>query len=553
MVCHNDIKCFSNKEVLYWNSVRNYKDNKFLLTGRKDSHNGVVFTGTINGTGKYTTVRKPHSKSTTVNDGEFNNCNLTLVGNYVGNNGEHGFIYNGKFDELNNSSNYEKLDIGSVITIPKGICGNQVVGNCNDHDKVGHDGLQLGPSSSFIYNISDKTYVLIDVPGYKSISLSGIVKNDNNSYTIVGSVSKLAVSIDHVKNNFPFGTVFVANYNPNTRKVCNFHEIELDGYDCHYTLPCGISKDCNGYQIGLNIVPIKYATEVKHVQNVWINLKEGPIGNLYIDVAIPFKGCPRILTGIDNKNFVGFRLKEARNNCEEDINRPFQGLFIEKVIECPCLCRRRAKPNYVNECWDVRNKNPYENFSSLWREPGRFTECGIIPVVGAGQEIMSGPVCRPDPSNPCIVPVDGPNVPGGCNFVNDPNAWGPHDLRWKRFKLCCKCHWEFSEHFKTWLWVNCGDISCDFNCTKVRDITEWDIQQCPLHRGDEGWNNYEGFAPAGSFPDGSKFNSDYIIAKLTAKGCYDDPFTLKFLSPRLPDRLQPGPCGSLPPALGGCY
>ena len=203
--------------------------------------------------------------------------------------------------------------MGSVLTLPTGISGTQIVGNCNNHEKAGNDDFQLGPASAFIYDIVNGHYVMVDFPGFKSISLSGIVQVDPDKYVITGSISKSAVSLETVKNNIPFGTVFTASYNSLSRKICNFNLIEIEGFNCHFSSSCGISNVLGEFQIGLNVVPIKNSSEIDHVKSFWLNLTE----NMHIDVIVKIESKhPRILTGIYGKNFVGF--KEKKRECDDN-------------------------------------------------------------------------------------------------------------------------------------------------------------------------------------------------------------------------------------------
>jgi len=192
--------------------------------------NGLLFVGTIQGSGSSYLVDYPGAYNTSVYgpdnlDGDV----IRLVGSYKNPDYQtapvevNSFLYEGTLDELGDADNYRTISYpGAKYTFAHSTMGGLVVGNYDSPDDNGTYSLPLGPGKAFIYDVATDTYVTdISYPGALSNTAYGIWYNGGTSYTICGGYS-----LDPV-NNFsdpdkPIGTAFLVDYDSATGNFTNW-------------------------------------------------------------------------------------------------------------------------------------------------------------------------------------------------------------------------------------------------------------------------------------------------------------------------------------------
>lgn len=211
--------------VSLWQGIRGADTSgQYYITGTS-GNNGLLFDGTIDGHGSSYTVNYPSAETTSVY-GVNNLYNASqgvgaghfqLVGVYK--NADfatspvevNGFVYQGTVNDLNNPANYETVDYpGAKYTYVHSAMGGLAVGN---FDGPTSDGQSLGAGQAFIYDLSTKTFTLIQLPGATSVTAYGIWQNADGSYTICGGYSVQAVNNVN-DQNAPIGAAYLVDYDP---------------------------------------------------------------------------------------------------------------------------------------------------------------------------------------------------------------------------------------------------------------------------------------------------------------------------------------------------
>ncbi len=537
----HDIKTFTKYDVILWNSVNRYGNKGLnLICGTKDSKKGAVFVGDIEGSGNLHEIVVPGTEkdfSTQVTFGEYiGKHQVSLVGKLVSDKGLiKGFKYSGKLNEndLNDSSNYKIFGIGEKITVPLGVSQNITVGISSDNSKIENSDFVNGPLGGYIYNVKTEKKIFISHDHFKTLTATGIVHSHDNVYVICGSASEkeIVTNIDTIGLiGSIIGKPYLVDYDSKTNKFTNWkffgtnerrysEHHELFSGECKLSSFSSISKNCdNNFQVIANIIhgnSSDHKSSPYEVESYWGEIRREKCDKFFDNNFVLISEGSRlehrddfcgnrkfeyrrniIATGVYHDKFVGIRIKE-KESCKDirDDFSGFQGKFHVIVPCCVCTCQRLFKWNYITECWmNGNNRNPYD-LNCFYDECNRITPFGTIPIVPPESIFMTGPVVCPDPTNPSIVPVVGPEVPLFENLVSDENAWGPHDIRWKLDGPWnkCGCGWikdidcGFDEPGCTKLaypgeysWRNCGNMCC-WNNTPCRNPNEWLFERCSIH------------------------------------------------------------------------
>src|SRR5688500_10301368 len=124
-----ELKTFTKCDVAYWNSITKDKKDSNLICGVKDSKEGAIYIGQIDGCGKLYKVVVPnclvdenyHEYSTQVTFGRYlGNDHYNLVGKVVYKDTIDGFSFFGKLHDLDNAENYKVFGAGDKVTVPTG-------------------------------------------------------------------------------------------------------------------------------------------------------------------------------------------------------------------------------------------------------------------------------------------------------------------------------------------------------------------------------------------------------------------------------------------------
>ena len=239
--------------VSVWQGVAKY-GNQLLIVGTSDpgpnTGQGVLYFGDITGTSGTTyTLSVPGAQYSSVYGPRYDSTTglFTFVGSYTltGNSNIFAFLFRGTLAQLANAGNYvlqmQYTSPTHTTSFTHSTYGNFAVGNSGS--------VSATDTLSWLYNITTGTYTTISVPGSKTTTTYGIVKNPNGSYTIVGGYStdkKVSIK-DIYKNGIPVPAqyAFAANftYNGSTVTFSNWTKIQYQNqYLTHFE---GISTTSN--------------------------------------------------------------------------------------------------------------------------------------------------------------------------------------------------------------------------------------------------------------------------------------------------------------------
>lgn len=183
----------SNFGISVWQGIAKYKNGLLLFSGTSKpsvtTGQGIVYIGNIECKGgtiyeisvpsaEYTSLYGPRYDTTT--------DLFTLVGSYMLPNDSYtyGFLYRGSLTDFTNPSNYVLQ-----MNYSEPACTTSFTHSTDGDFAVGNSGSPGYTTTSWLYNITNNTYTAIQYPGAKTTTTYGIVKNPNNSYTIVGGYS----------------------------------------------------------------------------------------------------------------------------------------------------------------------------------------------------------------------------------------------------------------------------------------------------------------------------------------------------------------------------
>jgi trimeric autotransporter adhesin len=220
--------------VSAWQGIRASDTNgQFLIVGTSDD-DGLLFEGTIDGTGSSYLVNYPGALATSVyGPDNLAGNNLRLVGTYRNSDYAtapvtvNGFLFEGTTADLGNAGNYLTIDYpGAKFNYLHSSMGGLVVGNYDNPAAHGTQGLPLGPGHAFIYDIATDTFITdVVFPGSLSNTVYGIWHNGGTSYTLVGGYSLDAV------NNFddqskPIGSGYMVDFDSSNSQFTNWKSFE---------------------------------------------------------------------------------------------------------------------------------------------------------------------------------------------------------------------------------------------------------------------------------------------------------------------------------------
>ena len=136
---------------------------QYLITGSSavsGAVNGLLYEGTIDGSGVSYAVNYPNSTGTSVyGPNNLGGGQLQLVGTYQSPSSSaviNGFIFQGTTGDLNNTSDYATIDMpGAEYNFVHSTMGGLAVGNYDSAADHGELRPALGPGHAFLYDVSD--------------------------------------------------------------------------------------------------------------------------------------------------------------------------------------------------------------------------------------------------------------------------------------------------------------------------------------------------------------------------------------------------------------
>jgi hypothetical protein len=248
-----------------WQGIRSLGSDIYLICGTTNpmpnTGNGLIYIGDINcQNGNIYYLIVPNSLGTSLYGPNYDIHSgiYTFVGSYLDNNqNTNGFVYQGKLNDLSNTSNFIYPTINKYFntTFFHSFSNNLFVGNSGNTD-------ENNDTVSYIYDINDLTTVkaIITYPDSGTTTSYGIWYNGNNSYTIIGGYSMKSISINKIYRNdgiiMPIGSAFIVDYNYETNTFSNWTSINYDNnLLTHFQ---GISRNSNGtYSINADVIDIR--------------------------------------------------------------------------------------------------------------------------------------------------------------------------------------------------------------------------------------------------------------------------------------------------------
>lgn len=280
-----------------WTGIREGDvSNTFLITGTSlDFSQGVLFEGTIGGTGTYQTFSVPGSSATTIyGPNNLPGANVQLVGTFKNADAStaavtvNGFLYEGS---TSGNGTYTTLNYpGAKYNYIHSTMGGLAVGN---NDSATQNGLPFGPGNAFLYNIATQTFTDIVFPGAQSNTVYGIWHNGGTSYTVCGGYSLNAVNNLLDPNRTPLGTAFLADYDALTGQFSNWtsfnyhNEVGQVNFVTHFE---GISSVENGvYTLSADSVQINTTGPA---QGSFVTVRRNPAGDFSTAVWVDLDYTP---------------------------------------------------------------------------------------------------------------------------------------------------------------------------------------------------------------------------------------------------------------------
>ncbi len=211
--------------VSFWQGIRGSDTpGAYLLSGTLGD-NGMLFEGTIDGVGTYTTINYPGAATTSIyGPNQLANGEVQLVGCYKNPNASsesvvvNGFLYHGPKDGTGvfTTVNYPDSAFNFIHSTMGGLAvGNGTFGSQN--------GLPVGAGKAFLYDIGTKSFTDIVFPDSISNTAYGIWHNGRTSYTIVGGFSSNPVN-NLLDPNTPIGQAFMVDYDSLTKQFSHWTE-----------------------------------------------------------------------------------------------------------------------------------------------------------------------------------------------------------------------------------------------------------------------------------------------------------------------------------------
>ncbi len=215
-----------------WQGIRGADTaGEYLISGTSDT-DGLLFEGTIDGTGTSYAVNYPNAFNTSVyGPDNLGNGVVRLVGSYKNADFQtapvtvNGFLYEGTTGagDLNEAGNYRTISFpGAKYNFAHSTMGGLVVGNYDSPVDHGTQNLPLGPGHAYIYDVATDMFVTdIVYPGALSNTAYGIWHNGGTSYTICGGYSLTAVN-NFENRDLPIGQAYLVDYDSLTGLFTNW-------------------------------------------------------------------------------------------------------------------------------------------------------------------------------------------------------------------------------------------------------------------------------------------------------------------------------------------
>jgi hypothetical protein len=310
----NNINDPSNLGISVWQGITKYQNNLLIVGTSQPSATagqGIIFIGDITcNRGTIYELSVPSAEYTSVYGPRYNPMNdlFSFVGSYMLPNdpNTYGFLYRGSLNSFTDPSKYilnmNNSSSDYTITFTHSTDGDFAVGNSGN--------ITSRVTLSWLYNINNGTYTTISYPGSKTTTTYGIIKNRDNSYTIVGGYStSRQVGITEIYTSsgviLPIQYAYIADftYDGTTVNFYNWTNIQYKNqYLAHFQ---GISSTNNPniYTISADVIGINnehtgFFLKIERQNNGFKESNWTPIN--YGD-SINSKGLTTSNSVIDNK------------------------------------------------------------------------------------------------------------------------------------------------------------------------------------------------------------------------------------------------------------
>jgi len=283
-VTENNIVFYTTNLVNNWQGIRWLRHNgTYILTGT-NNNSGIINISPINTLSlSVYAVNFPNALATSAYNSDVPDVDaapLRVVGTYRNNTATiFGFLFRGTVDELNDSTRFRTIQIGSLFTFAHAVMGDLVVGTNNNAAQSNTFNLPLGPINAFVYNIETGLSDKVHFPGSVSNAAYGVWHNGGTSYTICGGYSFSAIEISSIyldRNGvalpLPFGHAFLVDYDSNTRCFKNWTTFNYPERNIvtHFQGISAVSARRNFYQLAAVSAPI---TSTNVTQGSWVEVE----------------------------------------------------------------------------------------------------------------------------------------------------------------------------------------------------------------------------------------------------------------------------------------
>lgn len=297
-------------DLLFWQGIRKFFDNYYLISGTNKLQQGVLNIGPLlnyNSENNYI-ISYPNSITTSVYGQNYIGLGVySLVGSYKKERDDtvYGFYFKGKLSDINNQKNYFTISTGASYTYVHSTMGDILVGNYDQNLK--------SPIRAFLMIISTGKKIKIEYPGSTSNTVYGVWHNGDTSYTLCGGYSTDSfTNTDIYKNNqqLPIGKAYMVNYDIEKNKFKNWttftYPYAKNDLVCHFE---GISSSKpNVYELAADTIN-------GILQPSWVKVTKDKCGNFTVTQWIDFKyPVPLTITSsnsVANKALVGSYINES--------------------------------------------------------------------------------------------------------------------------------------------------------------------------------------------------------------------------------------------------
>ena len=301
-----------------WQSIRNFKDNYYLLCGtsKSEKNDAVLYIGGIKNINSknFYNFSYPVSKITVPYDINYiGNSTYRLVGNYMLSDDEflNGFFWEGTLTDLNKLDNYKTINIENNSTIIYSIMENLLGGIFYTKN--------IEETQGFIMHINTGKIVKVLYPGSDSNRVFGIWYEGNNNYIIVGGYTNKNSTKNEINNNKKsFENAFIVNYNIKDNIFTNWTSFsypfnnDIKNVNTYFR---GInSSEKNIFQIAANS---DFLIETKReilIKSSFVSIKKDNNGNFYVedwtDFEYPLDSSITLVNSVVDNALVGTYFNE---------------------------------------------------------------------------------------------------------------------------------------------------------------------------------------------------------------------------------------------------